>query len=87
MRRNPVITLDCGVRAETWKHNKSEYIEIYLNDLYGGHGELNNPILLSKLFAELAEKGYKLQGISLEHGFYNCVDGMSLTATKEIVKK
>jgi len=86
------ITLNCGYPAETWlgKGDKGtiiKHIEILLTDLYNGYGNLNNPLLLSKLFLELSEKGYSLNGIFVVHGYYDSIDDLKLNGTKECTRE
>ena len=86
------ITLNCGYPAETWlgkgeKDKIIKYIEVLLTDLYNGGGYLNNPFLLSKLFLELGEKGYSLNGIHVVTGYYDSIDDLELHGSKECTRE
>jgi len=80
------ITLDCGVSAERWSTKTYESLHIDMIDLYRGYGMYNDPALLSKLFKELADKGFHLSGLMTETGYYDSIDGMKLHAMKTFPK-
>lgn len=82
MKRVNYIKLECGVEVKHWNYKKYELIEIDLIDFYNGYGELNNLELLSKLFKELNDKGFKSDGLSREIGYYDSTDGLLLTLRK-----
>jgi hypothetical protein len=84
MAKNKIIKLDCGIEAEYWKSGKTERLRISVIDLYNGYGELNNLKKLSELFAELAAKGFKGDGLSREIGYYDSTDDLLLDVCKSL---
>jgi len=84
MARKTIIALDCGVEAESWGSGNNEYLQISLIDLFHGYGQLNDAALLASLFAELSQKGYALDGMFTEIGYYDSIDDLLLTATKSL---
>lgn len=90
-RREEHITLDCGIAAKRWTYSKKEYLEISLYGLYNGYGlnehdthKLEN---VAALFKELLGKGYEVSGgISLVNGYYDSVDDLLLTVSKNTKK-
>lgn len=79
------ITLNCGINVLRWMRTKTtESLRIDLSDLYSGHGEQNKMSLMADLFKELSEKGYKGNGISINFGLYDSVDGLYLEVNRKI---
>lgn len=60
-------------------------MEISLIDLYDGYGELNSLLLLSKLFGELATKGFTSNGLSRVEGYYGSTDDLLLRVHRRVV--
>lgn len=84
MKNTTEITLDCGMKAVSWTYRGSHLLEVSLINLYDGHGPENDPALLSKLFDELARKGYTLNGLSRVTGLYDSTNDLMLTAIKRL---
>jgi hypothetical protein len=84
MNRIKQITLDCGFEAELWVNNKRESIEVSLINLFDGYGNLLSFEKLACLFKELAEKGYKNEGISIVKGYYDSTDDLILRGSRKI---
>ncbi len=82
-RKNEIITLDCGVEAESWFYAGEEHLQISLIDLYNGYGKLASLKLMAKLFTELSEKGFASNGISRIEGYYNSTDDLLLKVTRK----
>jgi hypothetical protein len=78
------ITLDCGIDAELWTNGKYESIEVSLIDLYNGYGDFSSFEKTRGLFKELAEKGYKNEGISTVTGYYDSIDDLILRGSRKI---
>lgn len=84
MKKNKIIKLDCGVEAERWTYGKTEGLRLSVIDLYNGYGELNDLKKLSELFAELAAKGFKGDGLSREIGYYDSTDDLFLDVSRSL---
>lgn len=79
--------LDSGFRARIIKQGGKEYLYIDLRDLYHGFGRPEDSFeKWANLFKELHEKGYRNNGIEIEWGFYDEVNGLELTMWREIPK-
>lgn len=78
------ITLDCGIAAELWINGKHESIEISLINLYDGYGDFSSFEKMGSLFKELAEKGYKNEGISIVNGYYDSILDLILRGSRKI---
>ena len=81
--------LDCGVVIETWETKLRKIIVYYaqldLTDLHNGVGVNNSILLIGKALIELDSMGYNNSGISLNYGYYNSIDGVTLTLTKKLI--
>lgn len=84
--KTKAIILDCGVHAETWETNYKgevkERISLSINDLYSGCDKMSDPAFMAKLFQELADKGYIIDCLDLDKGYYDSIDDIILRASR-----
>ncbi len=67
--------MDCGVEVQSY--GKSN-IELDITDIYRGHGDFNNLPKFIEVLTELNNKGYKMDGMFIQEGYYGGVDTLTL---------
>jgi len=82
MSKKQIVKLKCGVEGTFSTYKGSEFLSISIINLYEGYGPLNDPKLLSELFKELDEEGWKLSGLMRQVGYYDSTSDLMIEALR-----
>jgi len=86
MKKDRTIKLLCGIElTEVRAYKGRETASLDLTALYQGYGEPKLTLCQwGDVFNEIHELGFTASGMYLEHGYYDSIDGVTLSLGRDI---